>query len=64
MLNSLIRGLGTENGSILKMDCESCEYETILNAKPDDLKIFEQLIVEYHDGYMELRKVLEDAGFE
>jgi len=63
-LNSLIREHKIENGSILKMDCEGCEYETILNANPEDLKIFEQLIVEYHDGYMELRKVLEDAGFE
>jgi hypothetical protein len=46
------------------MDCEGCEYETILKAQPSDLAMFDQIVVKYHNGYIELRKVLESAGFE
>jgi hypothetical protein len=46
------------------MDCEGCEYETILNMQPSDLAKFDQIIIEYHNGYIELRKILELAGFE
>jgi FkbM family methyltransferase len=63
-LNSLIKEFGIERGSILKVDCEGCEYETILNARLEDLKVFDQIIIEYHNGYVELKRILEDAGFE
>jgi FkbM family methyltransferase len=63
-LNSLIKEFGVEGGSILKVDCEGCEYETILNASPEDLTVFDQIIIEYHNGYVELKRILENAGFE
>jgi len=63
-LSSLIREFRIESNSILKMDCEGCEYEVVLNAKSEDIKTFEQVIIEYHDGYRELKKFLEDAGFK
>lgn len=63
-LNTLVNKFNIEEGSILKMDCEGCEYETILNMQPSDLAKFDQIIIEYHNGYIELRKILELAGFE
>jgi FkbM family methyltransferase len=63
-LNTLVNKFNIEEGSILKMDCEGCEYETILNMQPSDLAKFSQIIIEYHNGYIELKKILELAGFE
>jgi len=63
-LSSLIKEFGIKEGSILKVDCEGCEYETILNARSEDLTVFDQIIIEYHNGYIELKRILEAAGFE
>jgi len=63
-LSSLVRGFKIEAGSILKVDCEGCEYDVLLNAKPEDIRVFEQIIIEYHNGYKEIRKLLEDLGYE
>jgi hypothetical protein len=48
---------------ILKLDCEGCEYETILNSTSSTLKNFSQIQIEYHYGYKNLKAKLEDAGF-
>lgn len=50
---------------ILKMDCEGCEYNIILNS---DLSIFNDIIFEYHSGivnkpYSILVKKLMEEGF-
>jgi len=48
----------------LKVDCEGCEYDLILNASDEALKAFDQIIMEYHYGYKNLVKRLEQAGFK
>jgi FkbM family methyltransferase len=63
-LSSLIREFRIAKGSILKMDCEGCEYDALLSAKPEDLKLFGQIIIEYHNGYRELKKALENSRFK
>ena len=62
-LRTLIKEFEVEEGSVLKMDCEGCEYETVLNADPGDFAVFSQVIIEYHNGYSEIKKHLEAAGF-
>jgi len=47
----------------LKVDCEGCEYDLILNASDKALKAFDQIIIEYHYGYKNLQKQLEICGF-
>lgn len=49
--------------AVLKMDCEGCEYDAILTAKKDTLRIFKRMMFEYHRGYLPIKKVLENAGF-
>jgi FkbM family methyltransferase len=50
--------------TILKMDCEGCEYDTILSATETVLRQFSHMLIEYHDGYTDLRERLEKSGFE
>ena len=49
---------------ILKIDCEGCEYDLILNASCDDLEKFTHIQIEYHFGYQNLKTKLEECGFE
>jgi len=62
-LRTLIKEFKVEEGSALEMDCEGCECETVLNADPGDLAVFSQVIIEYHNGYREIKKHLEATGF-
>jgi len=49
--------------ALLKMDCEGCEYESILNENDETLKIFKRIELEYHYGYEKLKEKLEKSGF-
>ena len=49
---------------MLKIDCEGCEYNSILNTPNEVLRNFEQIMIEYHYGYLNLKKKLEEAGFK
>jgi len=49
--------------ALLKMDCEGCEYESILNENDETLKIFKRIQLEYHYGYEKLKEKLEKSGF-
>ncbi len=62
-LRTLIKEFEVEEDSVLKMDCEGCEYEAVLNADPGDFAVFSQVIIEYHSGYREIKRRLEAAGF-
>ena len=48
---------------ILKMDCEGCEYESILSADKNTLQKFNHIMIEYHYGYKNLRDKLIESGF-
>lgn len=53
--------------SVLKMDCEGCEYEIFKSADFNDLMAFEYVWIEYHRGLKLTREIiiskLEKAGF-
>jgi FkbM family methyltransferase len=48
--------------AVLKVDCEGCEYDIILNS---DLQSFSRIQIEYHNrGYAELKQHLERQDFK
>jgi FkbM family methyltransferase len=51
-------------GSILKMDCEGCEYDAILTASAVTLQNFSHIQIEYHYGYKDLKEKLRQSGFK
>jgi hypothetical protein len=48
---------------VLKVDCEGCEYDFVLNASDQDLRRFSHIQIEYHYGYQNLKTKLESCGF-
>ncbi len=49
---------------ILKLDCEGCEYEVILNTTKELLQKFSHIQIEYHRGYKNIKQKLEYCGFK
>lgn len=50
--------------AVLKMDCEGCEYDSILSSSDDTLRFFTHIQLEYHHGYKNLKEKLEKSGFD
>jgi hypothetical protein len=49
---------------ILKLDCEGCEYDIIMNAEDSLLRSFENILVEYHYGHRSITDKLQRSGFK
>lgn len=49
---------------IIKMNCEGCEYETILNTPNTILQKFSYIIIQYHEGPDSLMAKLSNSGFK
>jgi FkbM family methyltransferase len=62
-LSYIINKYNITDNAVLKMDCEGCEYDVVLNTKPEELKVFDQIIIEYHNGYMELLNTLKSLEY-
>jgi FkbM family methyltransferase len=59
----LIQNNVSRGEAVLKMDCEGCEYDTILSCTDDTLGFFTHIQLEYHHGYKNLKEKLENCGF-
>jgi len=62
-LDEIVKRFNLKNAT-LKVDCEGCEYDLILNASYETLHAFDQIIMEYHYGYKNLVRRLNEAGFK
>jgi hypothetical protein len=63
-LASILSRIGQSSNLILKMDCEGCEYKQITDSNIELLKRFDEIMLEYHNGYVTLVEVLQKAGFK
>jgi len=62
-INELIEEYSIPEDSIMKIDCEGCEYDVILSSSEKILRKFTHIQVEYHYGYKNLKQKLENSGF-
>lgn len=62
-LNKIIKKFNIKHPAVLKVDCEGCEYSVLLKANDSDLRKFDQIQIEYHYGYLNLKKKIEHVGF-
>jgi FkbM family methyltransferase len=63
-LEQILSNNDVKSGAVLKMDCEGYEYDIILTTPKETLQKFEQIQIEYHFGYKDLKQKLEDVGFD
>ncbi|RLC86857.1 MAG: FkbM family methyltransferase [Chloroflexi bacterium] len=56
-LDELFQSNGIERCDFLKMDCEGCEFEVLLNSSPMALERINHICLEYHDGFTEFSHV-------
>ena len=63
-LEELISSYDLPSTSILKVDCEGDEYKIFLSSSKETLRTFDFILIEYHYGYKNLKKYLEDCGFD
>jgi len=59
-----IMQMGDMEPAVLKIDCEGCEFDTILYSSKFILRKFSNIIIEYHYGYKNLKEKLENCGFQ
>jgi FkbM family methyltransferase len=63
-LDEIIKKFQVPKNSILKIDCEGCEYDIVYESSTETLKHFSYIKIEYHNGYKNLEKKLRNSGFE
>ncbi|WP_052307195.1 FkbM family methyltransferase [Thermogladius calderae] len=57
-LGEIINKYSIPNNAVLKMDCEGCEYDVILNDY-EHVKLFGEVILEYHGNLMPLLNTMK-----
>ncbi len=57
--------LSNNNSSnfVLKLDCEGCEYDVLLNSPDQILKKFDAILLEFHSGFKNISYRLQNLGF-
>ena len=63
-LKQIIEKFNIPKHSVLKVDCEGCEYDLLLNSSKNTLDYFDRIQIEYHYGYKNLVKKLKNSGFK
>ncbi len=62
-LQDLIDTFKIPKSSVLKIDCEGCEYDIIENISFETISYFSNIQIEYHLGYKKLKNKLESFGY-
>ena len=63
-LDELVKRFDIADEAVLKIDCEGCEYGVLLEAQNSVLRRFNLIQIEYHYGYLNIKRKLNDSGFK
>ncbi len=63
-LQEIIEKFEIPKNSVLKIDCEGCEYDIIENTPIETLTHFSSMQIEYHSGFYNLKRKLESIGYK
>ena len=69
-LATLFERYKIERCDFLKLDCEGCEFEIVLESDPVLMRRIDRIVMEYHDhrsnrfSHRDLLQALERLGFE
>jgi FkbM family methyltransferase len=63
-LKNILNEYNIDSRAVLKMDCEGCEYDSIISSDQYTLQKFDHIQIEYHHGYRNLKEKLERSGFK
>lgn len=63
-LSTIIKKYNINRISLLKMDCEGCEYVVLRNASYETLNKIDNIILEFHDYPKDIPDILRRAGFK
>ena len=62
-LQDIINVYKIPKNSVLKIDCEGCEYDIIENVSFETISHFSDIQIEYHFGYKQLKNKLQSFGY-
>lgn len=61
-VDDVLTKFNVEDG-VLHLDCEGCEYDIINHSPKNVIQKFSHMFIEYHKGYDDLKKKLEDCDY-
>lgn len=61
-LSDLINDLNLKS-CVIKLDCEGCEYDALLDLNNETFSHIKEIILEYHHGNKNLIRYLNDMGY-
>ncbi len=67
-LADVLRANKLTSVDLVKLDCEGAEFDILLGSKPETVKAFQRIVMEYHDGaggrhHSLLKSHLESLGY-
>ena len=62
-ISDIVRKYQLHYLTLLKMNCEVCEYEFFKHINKETLLILDNIILEYHDRHKFIRELLNREGF-
>jgi FkbM family methyltransferase len=67
-LSDVLKSNQLKSVDLVKLDCEGAEFDILLNSKPEIVRAFKRLVMEYHDAppgrlHTDLKAHLERLGY-
>jgi MinD-like ATPase involved in chromosome partitioning or flagellar assembly len=58
-----VNSYGKAKRMVLKSDCEGAEHTIFKNSTKKAFERYSEIVMEFHNGYLDIKELLEEAGF-